>query len=112
MILFLKPYFEQKPWAGEELNKIYECPSGTGEAWIVSGYNKKSSTILNGIYKGKSLRWVYLNHPELFGENEEKEFPLLLKLISAGDDLSVQVHPNDDYALKTKNQLGKFEFLR
>ena len=109
MILFLKPYFEKKPWAGEELNKIYECPSGTGEAWIVSGYNKKSSTILNGIYKGKSLRWVYLNHPELFGENEEKEFPLLLKLISAGDDLSVQVHPNDDYALKTKNQLGKFE---
>ena len=109
MILFLKPYFELKPWAGDELNKIYECPNGTGEAWIVSGYNRKSSIITNGIYKGRSLRWLYLNHPELFGYPEEKEFPLLLKIISAGDDLSVQVHPNDDYALKTKNQLGKFE---
>ena len=73
MILFLKPYFELKPWAGDELNKIYECPNGTGEAWIVSGYNRKSSIITNGIYKGKSLRWLYLNHPELFGYPEEKE---------------------------------------
>ena len=109
MILFLKPYFEIKPWAGDELNKIYDCPQNTGEAWIVSAYNKKSSIILNGEYKGKTLRWLYLNHPELFGDDTEKEFPLLLKLISAGENLSVQVHPNDDYALKTKNQLGKFE---
>ncbi len=109
MILFLKPYFEVKPWAGNELNKIYDCPEGTGEAWIVSGYNNKSSIITNGRYKGQTLRHLWRKHPELFGNYPEKEFPLLLKLISSSDNLSVQVHPNDDYALKTKNSLGKFE---
>ena len=34
MILFLKPHFEVKPWAGYELNRIYDCPENTGEAWI------------------------------------------------------------------------------
>lgn len=41
MILFLKPYFEPKVWAGTELNKIYDCKHGTGEAWIVSGVCSK-----------------------------------------------------------------------
>lgn len=109
MILFLKPYFEVKPWAGSELNNIYDCPNGTGEAWIVSGYKNKSSIITNGKYKGKSLRWLWYNHPELFGGLKDKEFPLLLKLISSSDDLSVQVHPNDNYAINKHNQLGKFE---
>ena len=109
MILFLKPYFEIKPWAGDELNKIYDCPEGTGEAWIVSGYKNKSSIISNGKYKGETLRHLWIKHPELFGDYPDKEFPLLLKLISAKENLSVQVHPNDDYALKKHNSLGKFE---
>ena len=69
----------------------------------------KSSIIMNGKFAGKSLRTIWNEHPELFGSFQDKEFPLLLKLISAKDNLSVQVHPNDDYALKTKNSLGKFE---
>ena len=109
MLLFLKPYFEIKPWAGKELNKIFDCPEKTGEAWIVSGYKGKSSIVKNGKYRGKSLRWLWSNHQELFGNFPDKEFPLLLKLISADENLSVQVHPNDDYALKKHNQLGKFE---
>lgn len=109
MILFLKPYFEVKPWAGDELNKIYDCPEKTGEAWIVSGYKNKSSVVVNGKYKGETLRHLWIKHPELFGDYPEKEFPLLLKLISSKEDLSVQVHPNDDYALKKHNSLGKFE---
>ncbi len=109
MILFLKPYFEIKPWAGDELKKIYDCPDGTGEAWIVSGYKNKSSIISNGKYKGLTLRHLWREHPELFGDFKDKEFPLLLKLISAKQNLSVQVHPNDDYAIKKHNSLGKFE---
>lgn len=109
MILFLKPHFEVKPWAGYELNKIYDCPDNTGEAWIVSGYKNKSSIITNGKYKGETLRHLWQKHPELFGNYPDKEFPLLLKLISSKDNLSVQVHPNDDYALKKHNSLGKFE---
>ncbi len=109
MILFLKPYFNQKPWAGKELNSIYDCPENTGEAWIVSGYLNKSSIITNGKYKGQTLRWLWINHPELFGDFKDKEFPVLIKLISSSEDLSVQVHPNDDYAIKKHNQLGKYE---
>lgn len=108
MILFLKPYFSQKPWAGKELNKIYDCPDNTGEAWIISGYLNKSSTIANGKYKGQTLRHLWNKHPELFGNFPDKEFPLLIKLISSSSDLSVQVHPNDDYA-RQFNQYGKFE---
>ncbi|MCR5462714.1 MAG: GDP-mannose 4,6-dehydratase [bacterium] len=109
MILFLKPYFEKKPWAGKELNKIYDCPESTGEAWIISGYRGKSSVIANGKFKGQTLRHLWVKHPELFGNYPDKEFPLLLKLISSSSNLSVQVHPNDDYALKMCNSLGKFE---
>ena len=109
MILFLEPHFEIKPWAGKELNKIYDCQEGTGEAWIVSGYKNKSSIISNGRYKGQTLRHLWQSHPELFGDYPDKEFPLLLKLISSKENLSVQVHPNDDYALKRHNSLGKFE---
>lgn len=109
MILFLSPYFESKPWAGNVLQKMFDCQNDAGEAWIVSGYKNKSSIIKNGRYKGQSLRHVWINHPELFGNYPDKEFPLLIKLISSKDNLSVQVHPNDDYALKTKNSLGKFE---
>lgn len=108
MILFLKPYFEVKPWAGKELEKIYDCPKNTGEAWIVSGYLNKSSIITNGKFKGQTLRHLWQKHPELFGNFPDKEFPLLLKLISSSANLSVQVHPNDDYA-KKYNQYGKFE---
>ena len=111
MILFLKPYFESKVWAGTELNKIYDCKHGTGEAWIVSGYAQKSSIINNGPYKGKTLRYLWREHPELFGSiaYEEPEFPVLIKLISSSEDLSIQVHPDDEYALKNENSLGKFE---
>lgn len=109
MILFLEPYFEQKPWAGEKLNKMYDCPDGTGEAWIISGYNKKSSIIKNGKYKGETLRHLWRRHPELFQGINDKEFPLLIKIIDAKKNLSIQVHPNDNYALEKHNSLGKFE---
>ena len=109
MILLLQPHFEVKPWGGKKLEAIYDCPANTGEAWIVSGYRNKASTIINGKYKGKTLRWLWTNHQELFGFEQSKEFPLLIKIISSSKKLSVQVHPNDDYAIKNHNQLGKFE---
>ena len=109
MILFLKPHFEEKPWAGDIIKEIYDVKDKTGEAWIISGYKDKSSIILNGKYKGMTLRHVWNRYPELFGDFKEKEFPILVKLISAKEDLSVQVHPNDHYALKRHNSLGKFE---
>ncbi len=109
MLLFLKPYFEKKPWAGDTLCDIYDCAQGTGEAWIVSGYKGKSSTVIGGKYDGCDLFDLWNNHRELFSNFKGKEFPVLIKLIDSKEDLSVQVHPNDNYALKTKNSLGKYE---
>lgn len=109
MIIFFDPYFEEKPWAGDNLSSIYDCPKGTGEAWIISGFKGKSSIVRNGIYARKTLRELWLFHPELFGNFPDKDFPILIKLIDAKEDLSIQVHPDDDYALKNHNQLGKFE---
>lgn len=110
--IFLTPYFRPKLWGGRKLNTIfnYDIPEGkVGEAWIISGYKDDASTVTNGQYKGMSLRDLYFEHPELFGTPKSKEFPLLVKFLDANDNLSVQVHPDDDYAAKIENDRGKTE---
>ncbi len=78
------------------------------EEWIISSHKNGMSFINNGEYKGLSLEEFYKNNKELFGINDE-EFPLLIKIIDAKDDLSIQVHPDDDYAKVNENSLGKSE---
>ena len=110
--LFLTPYFRPKIWGGRKLNTEldYQIPDGkVGEAWVISGYKDDASTITDGPYKGKTLREVYLTHPELFGNPKAKEFPLLVKFLDANDNLSVQVHPDDNYARVHENDSGKTE---
>ena len=109
---FLIPYFRPKIWGGRKLKTIfnYDIPDGkVGEAWVISGYKDDASTITNGDFVGQSLRKVYRENPELFGNPKSKEFPLLVKFLDANDNLSVQVHPNDDYARKVENDSGKTE---
>lgn len=109
---FLTPYFRPKIWGGRKLKTIfnYDIPDGkVGEAWVISGYKDDASTITNGDFVGQSLRKVYRENPELFGNPKSKEFPLLVKFLDANDNLSVQVHPNDDYARKVENDSGKTE---
>ncbi len=111
-ILFLSPYFEQKIWGGQKLKKYgFNLPSkNVGEAWIISAYPNKSSLITNGDFKGKTLYEVFLkNKKELFHNYQSDKYPLLVKLLDCNDDLSVQVHPKDKYALKNYNELGKNE---
>ncbi|GGG34043.1 mannose-6-phosphate isomerase [Lactobacillus apis] len=110
--IFLTPYFRSKIWGGRKLETIfnYDIPDGkVGEAWVISGYKEDASTATNGELKGKSLRSIYQENPELFGNPKSKEFPLLVKFLDANDDLSVQVHPDDDYAEKVENDRGKTE---
>lgn len=64
----------------------------------------------NGPLAGKTLDQVWKDHPEIFGFPDGKVFPLLVKLLDANMDLSVQVHPDDDYAkLHENGDLGKTE---
>ena len=66
--------------------------------------------IAEGPYAGHTLSWLWAEHRELFGNCEGKEFPLLIKILDAKDDLSIQIHPNDEYAAEHENgSLGKTE---
>jgi len=111
-ILFLSAPLKERIWGGyyfrDEL-KVTDSNKKIGEMWSCSGHIQGESIILEGIYKGLSLSQVYKNHREIFGNPKSKEFPILVKIIAANDDLSVQVHPNDEYARKYENSLGKTE---
>lgn len=110
--IFLKPYFRPKIWGGRKLKEIfnYDIPAGkVGEAWVISGYKGAASIAINGSFKGQSLRKIYRENPEFFGNPKSTEFPLLVKFLDACDNLSVQVHPDDLYAHKIENDSGKTE---
>ena len=111
-ILWVKPVFHEKIWGGHRLRDVYgyDIPSDqTGECWAPSAHKNGDNTIIEGEFAGKTLSQVFDEHRELFGNIKDKEFPLLVKIIDACDDLSVQVHPNDEYAGIHENSLGKTE---
>lgn len=110
--LFLKGVFQEKIWGGSKLESEfnYRIPSDkTGELWAISAHPNGPATVINGEYKGKTLDELWEKHRELFGHQVGDVFPLLTKIIDAQNDLSVQVHPADDYALKHEGELGKTE---
>ena len=112
-ILKLKPHFESRIWAGNYLNQLFAKQSQQkqiGEAWIISAYPEKSATITN-LEQAQSLLNFYQDpaHSAFFANyNLEHPYPLLVKIIDAGQDLSVQIHPDDAYA-KQFGALGKTE---
>ncbi|MBS4461189.1 mannose-6-phosphate isomerase, class I [Aerococcaceae bacterium zg-B36] len=111
-ILFLTSTMHEKIWGGSRLKSEfgYDIPSDkTGEYWAISAHEKGVSIIANGTFKGYKLDELYAGHKELFGENQYDKFPLLIKIIDANNWLSVQVHPDDAYALKNENEFGKTE---
>ena len=111
-ILKLKPIFQERIWGGNKLKEHfgYEIPSDhTGECWAISAHKNGDCIIENGALKGKHLSEVYEKHRDLFGSSESPVFPLLTKILDASDDLSVQVHPDDEYAMQNDNDLGKTE---
>jgi mannose-6-phosphate isomerase len=111
--LFLEPIFQERIWGGTTLRDQfgYEIPSDhTGECWAISAHPNGPSIVKSGEYKGYTLIELWNQHPELFGNPSSKVFPLLTKILDANDDLSVQVHPNDEYAHVHENgELGKTE---
>ena len=110
--LFMKPVFQEKIWGGSRLKTVfgYDIPSDKiGEDWAISAHPNGVSMIENGPYKGQTLDQLWANEKALFGQPTEDVFPLLIKILDAEDDLSVQVHPDDTYGLKHEGELGKTE---
>jgi mannose-6-phosphate isomerase len=111
-LLFLEPIFKEKIWGGNRLKKVfnYNIPNDSvGEAWCISGHPHGSTTIKNGKFQNITLAQVWEQQPKLFANNISRPFPLLVKIIDAHQDLSVQVHPNDNYANIHENESGKSE---
>lgn len=112
-ILFMNPVFKQMIWGGNKLATKwnYEIPGdNTGECWAVSAHPNGDCVVKEGTFAGKSLSQLWTENSELFGNVDSDRFPLLIKIIDAKDDLSIQVHPNDEYANKNENgSLGKTE---
>jgi len=110
----LNPVFKEIVWGGERLKSDYGYESdlnNIAEAWVLTARNDGDNTVKNGEYSGQSFTELIKNNPQFLGKKGEKynEFPLLIKFIDAKSDLSIQVHPDDDYARKHENSLGKTE---
>lgn len=112
-LIFFNQVFKEKIWGGSKLKSMFnmnEELSNIGECWTVSAHLNGLTTIRAGSYKGLTLRQLWQDKRELFGYMEGEEFPLLIKFIDADADLSIQVHPDDEYAGRWANgSKGKTE---
>lgn len=112
-ILHLEPVLHEKIWGGTELREQfgYAIPSDhTGECWAISGHPNGDCRVTNPEFGWQTLGQLFRTRRELFGNIPGEVFPLLVKIIDARQDLSIQVHPDDAYARVHENgSLGKTE---
>lgn len=112
--MLLKPVGKDYLWGGtrlkEEYNKDIDM-TPLAETWECSTHPDGQSIVASGKFKGKTLAEVIKAHPEYLGTKykDKGELPIMVKLIDAEKKLSVQVHPDDRYALEHENQRGKTE---
>ena len=111
--LLLRPSGKDYLWGGKRLNDEFAkgIPmSPLAETWECSVHPDGPSYVVNQEFKNKTLREVLEQHTEFLGAKHTNGFPLLIKFIDAKEDLSVQVHPDDEYAFKYENgERGKTE---
>lgn len=115
--LQFNPILKERIWGGTKLKTVLNKPITsdiTGESWELSTVEGDISVIANGHLSGKSLTEIINDFPnELLGTEVYsrfgKQFPLLFKFLDAREDLSIQVHPNDELAQKRHHSFGKTE---
>lgn len=114
-IIKLRPAFKDYLWGGSRLRTDYNMKCDydkIAEAWLLSAHPDGPSAVATGKHTGL-LFDQYINRvgKDILGWkcSHLQDFPLLIKLIDAADDLSVQVHPDDDFAMTNESQYGKNE---
>lgn len=111
----LIPPLKDYIWGGTRLKKDFNKKSDldiVAESWELACHKDGESIIANGEFAGKTLSdYINSNGKSVLGTNCDRfdNFPVLIKLIDAKDNLSVQVHPDNDYALKYEGEPGKTE---
>ena len=119
-MLFLKPALNETIWGGNRLRNDFKMQTelkNIAEAWVLSCHEDGESIVSGGEFDGQSLSHVLEKEIGMsaLGRNCEgydkiDDFPILIKLIDADDRLSVQVHPDDDYAAANEKDVrGKTE---
>ena len=115
--LTFTPILKDRIWGGTKLNTYLNKPlvsETTGESWEISTVPGDVSVVNNGVLKGKNINEIIELYPnEILGKSVlarfGKQFPLLFKFIDAKEDLSIQLHPNDELARERHNSFGKTE---
>lgn len=114
----MKPVFKDNIWGGTRLRDEYKKDTPyeiTGESWEVASHKNGESKVCGGEYNNKTIKELTkILKNKFLGDKvytaDDAKFPLLVKFIDARDDLSVQVHPDDKFALENENgELGKTE---
>ena len=115
--LLFQPNLHPVIWGGNQLRPykgLEPSDEPIGESWEVSAVPSSPSIISNGEWAGRDINSVISNYPEqILGKEVNKkyngQFPLLAKFIDAKQDLSIQVHPNDEMAMREHGKMGKSE---
>lgn len=115
--LLFEPNLHSVVWGGNHLRPykgLEPTDEPVGESWEVSAVPTSTSVISNGEWKGRDLISVIDEHPEeILGRKVNERYhgklPLLVKFIDARKDLSIQVHPNDEMAMREHGKMGKSE---
>lgn len=111
------PIYKEKIWGGKKIKELKNdknAPENCGESWEISAVNGNISKIKNGFLKGNTLEEIIeIYMEEIVGEKVFEKyrtfFPLLVKIIEAADNLSLQVHPDDKTAIERHGESGKNE---
>lgn len=113
-IMKLYPALKDYLWGGQSLKEYFPTDlEKLSEAWVLSAHKDGKSTVIGGAYNGLALDEAIekMGRTETLGEKAAafSFFPVLIKLIDAAQNLSVQVHPDDEYALRVEGEYGKTE---
>src|SRR3982074_819950 len=110
-----KPVFQERIWGGRKLAELFrkDLPTGKriGESWEIVDRPEAQSVVGNGPLRGKTLHELWTqDRQKIFGEPPDSpRFPLLIKLLDAQEQLSLQVHPPEKIAAKLGSE-PKTEF--
>lgn len=114
-LIKLSPAYKDYIWGGTKLRDIYgkNCDyDRIAESWELSAHESGPSIVASGEFKGRTFNdYLRENGKKALGWKADglDRFPILIKIIDAKEDLSIQIHPDDEYALKYENELGKNE---
>lgn len=109
--MLLEGVLKEKIWGGDHLSSLNKSVEGKkiGESWEIACHEVGKSRVKNGRYKGLTLCDLMTDASHKIFKEDMNHFPLLVKYIDANDDLSLQVHPDDDYSKLLNQPFGKTE---